>query len=417
MCAAWAQENALSIAVICISGISFIARFIIISNELVLTAKLSLICIPCCKQYSLRDQVTFGQPPWYTLRVVYVVICTAYFLLSFGASFYAIDSALYGNFYVLKAKEASYSICDPMVPEICSLPFPSAFWLDESNETATGYQVNVGSSTLPFLKSGKHQSASQLNQFDGFSVSGPILWNLDGFSDISQLTSAENIEGSVKNISTSLILDLNSGVLFPHFSERDDLYKGPLGKRLFYSVPAKSLAYSTRYLVVIHSLKQSNGDLYPASKLANKYISAYITGGSIPDDPRYLRFSHPQDGAFVILQNLGVAVENIQLIWDFHTVSEAFSLRKIRYYKDRTISRMNLAIDNSPIDSLFTRISVENFECPNPLYVSDEIAIKAYYRYILNLKLTRDLQVKNIIIIFKLSTGLAFLGFWIISSM
>ena len=370
----------MSFVVICFSGISFLARLLIIFNELILSSKLTSICSPCFIPFSLRDQVTFGLPPWYSLRTFHVAICTIYFLLSFGASFYAIDSALYGNFYVLETGKASYSICDPMVPEICSLPFPSAFWLEESNETETRYQVNIGSSTLPFLKSGNHQSATQLNQFDGFSVSGPILWALEGFSDISQLSGAENIENSVKINSTSLILDLDNGNFFPHFTERDDLYKGSVGKRLFYSVPAKSLNYSTRYLVVIHSLKKSSGGLFPASTLAKKYITTYLNGGSIPDDTRYLRFSQPQYGAFAVLQNLGVPIEKIQLIWDFHTVSEEYSLRKIRYYKDRAIRRMNLAIDNNPIESLFTRISIENFECPDPLYVSDEIAVKAYYR-------------------------------------
>ena len=202
------------------------------------------------------------------------------------------------------------------MPEVCSLPFPSAYWLQPSAETASGYTVELGSSVLPFLKRGRHQSPTSLEAYDGFSISAPILWKVGLFSDASQLTSSGSIEDSLTaSASTTLLVDLDSQILCPHFSERDDLYDGAASEKIFYTVPATSLNYSTRYVVVVQNLLGKDQKLYPASALTAAYVDSYLFNRNQEGDERYARFIEPGGGAFAVLLAMGVDLTKIQLIW------------------------------------------------------------------------------------------------------
>lgn len=87
--------------------------------------------------------------------------------------------------------------------------------------------------------------------------------------------------------------------------------------RVFYSVPAKSLKFATRYLVVIHNLTASDGTLFPPAPLTAEYVNAYLYGDTkdVSGDERFLRLSEPTNGAFALLDQLGVDLTKIQLIW------------------------------------------------------------------------------------------------------
>ena len=39
--------------------------------------------------------------------------------------------------------------CDPIDPSRCILPFPSTFFMEETDQTASGWQVALGETTIP----------------------------------------------------------------------------------------------------------------------------------------------------------------------------------------------------------------------------------------------------------------------------
>jgi hypothetical protein len=46
--------------------------------------------------------------------------------------------------------------CDPLVPRLCALPFPSSFFLRPDPRTRTGYRVSLGGGALPFTRARRH---------------------------------------------------------------------------------------------------------------------------------------------------------------------------------------------------------------------------------------------------------------------
>ena len=59
--------------------------------------------------------------------------------------------------------------CDPLDPSRCLLPFPSTFFMEESEQTASGWQVTIGESTIPRNIDLVQPDPFFYNEKDGFS--------------------------------------------------------------------------------------------------------------------------------------------------------------------------------------------------------------------------------------------------------
>lgn len=202
---------------------------------------------------------------------------------------------------------------------------------------------SIGNLTMPYTKRGIHVSPSAMNQYDGFSVSGAILWHLQGVRD-AELISFQDIDHSLLINSSSLLMEAQSGRFHPHFTEVDHLSDGH--SKIAYVMPAKSMLYNTQYVVVIKGLTDSTGRLLRPSHLVSSYILAYQSASppsSVANDPRYIRLLP----VFEQLENAGVDLGTIQLIWDFHTASQTSILGKITGLYDATIARTEFAIAHS----------------------------------------------------------------------
>src|SRR5690242_20058284 len=63
--------------------------------------------------------------------------------------------------------------CDPIVPEVCAMPFPSTRWLKKDPARATGYTLSFGPTTLPANEDGVHVDPAPYARLDGFGVGVP----------------------------------------------------------------------------------------------------------------------------------------------------------------------------------------------------------------------------------------------------
>src|SRR4051812_33115687 len=63
--------------------------------------------------------------------------------------------------------------CDPLVPEVCGMPFPSSRWLAPDATRATGYTLSFGATTLPANVNGVHVDPAPYERLDGFGVGVP----------------------------------------------------------------------------------------------------------------------------------------------------------------------------------------------------------------------------------------------------
>src|SRR4051812_33224643 len=69
--------------------------------------------------------------------------------------------------------------CDPLVPDVCALPWPSSLFEVDDPTTATGHRVAIGDHTLPTNSAGLPFQPAMFDRLDGFSTAGPLLVYFD----------------------------------------------------------------------------------------------------------------------------------------------------------------------------------------------------------------------------------------------
>ena len=240
------------------------------------------------------------------------------------------------------------------------LPFPSSLWLEEDNSTLTEKIVKIDISSTPSIyKEGRGERFNAdfvSGHYDGFSTISPILWHLPDFlkstddkaySAANQLIPATDVSASLDwASSSSLLIRQDTIQLHPHFCQVDYLTPSTAREdRICYCQPASSLDYNKTYIMVIRKLRDSKGDVLSASRLYNSYRVAYEAGEStLNNDLRYIRFKNE---IFPALESKGVTLGDIQLAWDFHTVSYEDSARFVSSLYDLTMGKMNDVYDTS----------------------------------------------------------------------
>ena len=260
--------------------------------------------------------------------------------------------------------------CDPMDPLLCLLPFPSSFYLDTSTTSSTGYIINISDSMLPMLKKGVRYDSSFTRLHDGFPVSGMLFWYLSPQVNEGQFVSHNSINESLnKYNSTTLLINMETLELHPHFTEKD--YVDYDEDKLSYIVPAKALHYNTTYVALVQNLLDGEGYLLDPSETLSDYIrkynnntTTYYNGGA-RDKKRFLNYVQT---IFPRLESLGINLDNVQLMWDFHTVSQESLLHNLNYVYNLTTSLVKGKIENN--EKLYKVSSTLNEDCTNTLYNS-----------------------------------------------
>jgi hypothetical protein len=291
-------------------------------------------------------------------------------------------------------KRITYSDCDAMIENsnYCMLPFPSMQYLKSDSTTPTGYIVSIDSdASTPAIKKGGHLNLDFVSRsYDGFSVSGALLWHLSGFVDrtdnaataMDQLVGEDEVTRSLMWNETAIVINNALEELHPVFCEVDVIAPAE-ADRICYCQPATAMNFNTEYSVVVKGLKDIDGNILPASSLFGSYTSAYTSGSSEFDsDERFVRF---RDNLFPLLERNNVTLHDVQLAWDFHTVSSESSARFARSIRNLTMGTMD-AHFGATGDSYVSRVSdgwTSGDTCdPSVDYTNGEyqdMAVNAYY--------------------------------------
>lgn len=256
-------------------------------------------------------------------------------------------------FLPFAGRQTSWPPCDPISPLHCSVPFPSNFFAISSPTTATGIAVNLSTPMLPFTKNssrgidgGINVDTLRLNRRDGFSVGGPIVFQL---TETPSMVASSSVLATWKNISLSLnaatsptlLVDVNSKTLVPHWFEvdhRSDPLSGSDPSLMIY--PAQMLTTNTRYLVIIRRLLSStSGGLISASK----GFAALRDNTTSSASDASLRDRQAEFNAFFEFLSLPpfnlTDRSAVQLMWDFTTESVSSQLDRFLHMKADALTR------------------------------------------------------------------------------
>lgn len=257
------------------------------------------------------------------------------FVVSLGLLCWSTTSVIlhWGNW---SAPKHSSNNCDPLDTTECILPFPSFHYMIPDKTTDTGWRVDIHPDVLPRLKGGIELHPEFLNELDGFSTMAPLLFYIEGLKEAQdegnnevRLQGQRDIKNSVTSKSITLLLDVENQKLVPHSAEIDYLD----GDRpLVLVFPSQPLRHNAHYALAVVGARDVNGEPLSATPGMTELLSNEAT----------LRFTRYMEKVFPALD---VAApwsqsENVQLVFDFQTVSEKSQLGPIKAVRDATLAHV-----------------------------------------------------------------------------
>lgn len=217
------------------------------------------------------------------------------------------------------ALEGSPAGCNVIDTSSCLLPFPSDFNTVDDPDSPTGRRVDFPAGQLPNAE-GVTLDPAAWNSLDGFSPSTPIIVAVPGLdADQTVLPPETDIGMSLTEESATVLVNLDSGQLVPHWAELDSRSQDPAERSLIIR-PAVSLTETNRFAVALRDVKGKDGSPLEAP-IGFKAIRDNITTDS--DRIEDIRADYQQ--VFDVLATDGVDRSDVYLSWWF-TVSSPESL-------------------------------------------------------------------------------------------
>ncbi len=209
------------------------------------------------------------------------------------------------------ALEGSPVGCNVIDTSSCLLPFPSDFNTVDDPDSPTGRRVNFPGGQIPNA-AGTTFDPSAWNELDGFSPATPILVQVPGLDpERTNLPTERNIAASVESDSATVLVNLDSGQLVPHWAELDARADDPARQALIIR-PAVSLTETNRFAVVLRDINGEGGPpLDPP--IAYKALRDNITTAA----PAIEELRADYDTVFASLAGVGVERADTYLTWWF----------------------------------------------------------------------------------------------------
>jgi hypothetical protein len=185
---------------------------------------------------------------------------------------------------------------------------------------------------------------------DGFSTMAPMLFYLDGLKEahqagIGQLKGSNDIADSITPKSATLLLDVEAKVLVPHSAEIDYL-DGPHPLVLLF--PAFPLHHNRHYAVAVVNATDAHHHRLPPTlgmqTLLSNTTDNYTSSSSTFDTSRKTRYMNTvipaleQAASWFIYAS---DTRSLQLLFDFHTISEKSQLGMARTFRDIAMKQIS----------------------------------------------------------------------------
>eukprot|EP00727_Mastigamoeba_balamuthi_P012212 m51a1_g7613 hypothetical protein (859) ;mRNA; f:271080-273775 len=234
----------------------------------------------------------------------------------------------------------------------CALPWPSSAFV----ATLGGAQhVRLPRGVFRGLRDRSQLDPWAINELDGFSVSGPLLFDLDSAQTLafdasgSQSTMPHLVPGRPFAPNCTAVIDVATGELVPHWAEVDG---DPDGSRpLVVIQPAVPLGYGRRYVVAVRGMVDM------ATGLAAPRADGYQDALDGKDRPRLRQLT--ADVFPYVKGALGWDPADMQIAWDFPTMSEERALGRLRLMRDD--------LRRGPLSYSITRVETASCETPGNL--------------------------------------------------
>lgn len=223
--------------------------------------------------------------------------------------------------------------CNPLVPTHCLLPFPSSFFLEEDPTTGTGYRVAFGPGSLPLSDEDVRTDPTYWHEKDGFPTLGSLYVDFPGVS-LDGVVSHEDLAAHLDADVKTVILDAETGARVPHFLEVDG-WGEDTDRHVLMLRPVQPLEHARRYVAGIRGLVDGAG----APVEVPEAFVALRDGAESADRDVERQRDHYDAVVFPALEAAGFARGELQMAFDFVTVSAENSLSKALFIRDDALAR------------------------------------------------------------------------------
>ena len=223
--------------------------------------------------------------------------------------------------------------CNPVDGRHCLLPYPSSFFLEPDPGSPTGVRVAFAPGSVATSISGIPFDPSPWNVKDGFPILGSLYALFPGVS-LGGVVGHRNLAAHLAADARTVILDAATGARVAHFVELEAAAAGS-DRQLLLLRPVAPMANGTRYVVGIRGLADAAGAALDAPA-----GFATLRDGAASDDPDLERQrAHYEADVFPVLDRAGWSRADLQLAWDFVTVSEEATIRRAVAMREDALAR------------------------------------------------------------------------------
>ncbi|MCP4922202.1 MAG: hypothetical protein GY913_35320 [Proteobacteria bacterium] len=228
-----------------------------------------------------------------------------------------------------------FSGCDPTETELCYLPYPSTYHQVQDSSTASGWTLNFVDGSLPVNIDDVPVQGDYWNELDGYSTIAPLMTYFANLDDVG-LPGHDDIEASLADDAPIVVLNAETGERVPYFAELDAVAEYDT-QRLLIVRPVVPLDHATRYVVGIRDLSQRDGSPVEVSPaFAQLRDNTETDTWDVEGRREYF-----DTQIFPTLEAEGVDRSELQLAWDFVTVSEESSLGRVTWMRDDANDRFD----------------------------------------------------------------------------
>jgi len=207
--------------------------------------------------------------------------------------------------------------CNPLGGTRCVVPFPSSIYEIDDATSATGRRLAVPPGALPTNIDGIEFDPTPFNRWDGFSSAAPIVMAFPTGIDPTNLVHYSDYGASVTDASPTILLDMSTGELVPHFAELDARSADDPAHQALFLRSAQLLEGGTRYVVAIKkTLKAKDGGELPIPEGFQA-----ILDGTKTTHPLLERIRPRYGEIFEALAAHGIEKGDLVVAWDFTTAS------------------------------------------------------------------------------------------------
>ncbi|HUS27792.1 MAG TPA: hypothetical protein VMZ53_04770 [Kofleriaceae bacterium] len=265
--------------------------------------------------------------------------------------------------------------CNPLGGQACITPWPSSVYESEDTTTETKMKVDIPAGALPKNFDNIELSPALYNKQDGFSYAAPMIAAFPTGVDPANLVDNRNIGMSITDASPTVLIDMSTGELVPHFAEVDTPAAATPESQALFIRPAKLLKPGTRYAVAIKStLKAKGGGALPISEGFQAILDDEETSHPLLEKvrPRY-------KDIFAALEAKGIHKTDLVLAWDFTTRSHAdvqsdllnARTAALAMIGDASALHFTIDTDTTPGDTRIARQITGTFDAP--LFLDTEV--------------------------------------------